>query len=195
MDITAARLELLVIGIQALLWIVLFTTGAFGHSWLCAVMESLKDWEVLITLFVLTACYSIGIVLDRVADYVLGFKEFHKKVTKKCKFLLKFVDIDAEPDRVRILAEEGRANELIGYSRVQLRIIRGTVINTPLITISAAYYVWQKIDVLSKLWPMVIILFVGSCIFVLTLVIYSIIQSIHEKRIEIVKEIQAQKSR
>jgi hypothetical protein len=73
MTTTAIFAEILITGLQAFVWLIFACLSVTGLDWLTAeTMADLKDWVGLITVFVLGFAYTLGIVVDRVADSLLN---------------------------------------------------------------------------------------------------------------------------
>ena len=70
MTTTAIFAELLVTGLQAIVWLVLASLSVAGLTWIDVgtVATRFKDWASLISVFVLGFAYALGIIVDRVAD-------------------------------------------------------------------------------------------------------------------------------
>jgi hypothetical protein len=67
MTTTLLFVELLIIGIEVALWMVLLALAVFDFSWLKAVATA--GWEGVLTVLFLAICYTIGILFDRFADW------------------------------------------------------------------------------------------------------------------------------
>ena len=91
MATTAIFAEILIIGLEAVVWLALLVASIFGTD--IVPIQGLKDWQYLIILFVVAIAYVLGILVDRVADTAfLGvlrvrkeFTKIRKELTKRCK--------------------------------------------------------------------------------------------------------------
>ncbi len=140
METTAVFAEIIVIGIQACVWLALLVAWAFGADWID--LEGLKGWEALATIFAVAVAYTLGVVVDRVADFVddpvlrwtrnlaawLGGKRATKgpAETSRARF---------RESRVRVLHAVGALAAFLEYQRSRQRIARGTLFNLPLILV------------------------------------------------------------
>ena len=72
MTTTAIFAEILITGLLAFVWLLFACLSVTGLDWLTAeTMVYLKDWVGLISVFVLGFAYTLGIIVDRVADSLL----------------------------------------------------------------------------------------------------------------------------
>ena len=127
MTTTLLFVELLIIGIEVALWMVLLALAVFDFSWLKAVATA--GWEGVLTVLFLAICYTIGILFDRFADW------FFSSVGRRLKE--RIIPNPPEPYIVmRFKAARGDEylNRLFEYIRSRMRIARASAINLPLIT-------------------------------------------------------------
>jgi uncharacterized membrane protein YqaE (UPF0057 family) len=65
--------ELLVIGFQVSIWFSLLALSIFGYTWLQVFLSSgFANWQALIVVVLLSVVYVLGIVFDRLADFVFS---------------------------------------------------------------------------------------------------------------------------
>ena len=125
MTTTALFAEILVAGVQALLWIGLLSVVVLRRlgieetiSW-----TDLEVWIVPITVGLLTLAYTLGIVVDRVADSVMGwiYDRFRTRLKRAGK-------------KQSLVRQEGSGAtaEFLEYQRSRLRVARATCLNVAL---------------------------------------------------------------
>jgi hypothetical protein len=146
MTTTAVFAEMLVAGIEAMVWIALIALAiAQPREADIQRLAALKDWVALITAVVLAFAYGLGIVVDRVSDSL--FNTLLKAEPKR--------DSTEHPDpakrnearekeearivrlRLHVLARGDKVTDFIEYIRSRIRVARSTTINLALTTVSA----------------------------------------------------------
>ena len=146
MGTTELFVELIVIGIGAVIWIVLGTFSIFGYTWIPN--EELFSVSTLIPF--LSLVYIVGIVTDRIAD-VLFEAIWVPKLQKKYYSSSAL----ARDDRRLIYSSNEFLANLIEYGRSRLRICRGWAFNGVLIMIAANFFIATQVsgrDLQNKLF-------------------------------------------
>jgi hypothetical protein len=143
MTTTAIFVELLIIGIQAAVWVILLCAAVGVRLPASFDLSTASEWEVLVTAVAATACYSLGILIDRLADLA-------SLLAKPSKFLLRirfFSNLRSSLATTRLegtpfeLAfREGRVLEFFSYYRSRIRLVRALTLNAFLATLSALLY-------------------------------------------------------
>lgn len=143
MTSTAIFAEILVVGLQAMVWLVMLClwiadlkgipVGSIGGR-----LGGLKEWAALITTFVLGFAYTLGIIVDRLADSIsTGIERRFFRQTKPGRTDEK----SGEPVPIKRLLVMSKAPEItkfLEYIRSRMRIARSTSLNLLLTTIAAA---------------------------------------------------------
>lgn len=132
-ETTALVAETLIIGLQTTLWVVLAVVISSGVP---AINERiLKDWEVAFGLYVVAVAYTLGILFDRLAAFVLRPLEnrLWRFLRRSRPSLIRASPGELLPEvdeiRMRLRDAHGEiANEADDLRR-PLRITRATVIN------------------------------------------------------------------
>ena len=135
MTTTHLFVELLVIGFGTLVWLGLLGAAFFGYDPFALGGKSFS----LSTLFpLLTFAYVLGIVTDRLADWVFDrWDRCHLKETFNG-------DLDVYLEGRRIMALYGRALwDHLEYGRSRLRICRGWVLNGACLLVSFDVFLWK----------------------------------------------------
>jgi len=126
MATTAIFAEILIVGLQALVWLVLASVAILGVP--SVDVSSLEGWEGLITLAILAVAYALGIVVDRVADSV--FDPFDRLLREKH---IPSSPLSVPEMRLRIMSESEGMASFLDYVRSRVRIARSTAFNCALI--------------------------------------------------------------
>ena len=140
MKTTAIFAEVLVIGLQAVVWLSLFALSFSGVSWVARdALAELPDWTPLIAVFAIAFAYPLGIIVDRMADSIFHPLDLRirAKVLRGSK---------PRPARMRlyILAKNEGVALFLDYIRSRLRIARSTSLNLVLLTLSAAVFLTTR---------------------------------------------------
>ena len=143
MNTTAIFVELLVIGIQTSLWVAVLV-ATFEPSFLAAMdFSKLEKWEGLVTAGVFATCYSLGILVDRLADVLFLLTRPSRLLlrgswAKRIQAALAAKKMDLTP--LELALKEGNGSEYFSYFRVRIRITRAFTVNALLTTISCVLY-------------------------------------------------------
>ena len=134
MSTTALFVELLVAGMQALVWLALLASARWDIKAVLEFLKEYKDYSALITTLVLALAYVIGIFVDRIADSLCswfrssGDRDFSETVGKV---------------RLLIMKESEGMAKFLDYQRSRLRIARATVFNIVMIMLISVWMVWD----------------------------------------------------
>lgn len=141
MATTAIFVEILIVGLQSSVWLILLAIALFGiPSALIPLLTAFKDWSGLATVFVLCFAYSFGIVMDRLSD--LALNPLLNGVTALLSRWMNRWNAKGSESRyhplipkmrLRLLTEKDGAGPFFEYLRSRLRIVRSTVLNLCLI--------------------------------------------------------------
>lgn len=166
MKTTAIFAELLIVGLQAIVWLIFAGLVFFEVSTIdTTLFNTLKSWAALITIFVLSLSYVIGVIIDRVADSL--FNHVDKKLREK--YLVKSNQSVADM-RLYIMSKNEGVTDFLDYVRSRLRLARSTVLNVILIIFFVALWYFTS----SKFESNSIIIFLLSFgIPLLTLTIFT----------------------
>jgi hypothetical protein len=141
---TAVFVEILIIGLEAIVWIALAVAVLFGVPRVEA--GAMSGWEALVTLALLAAAYVVGIFVDRVADGLwTTFRRFialgpHKASRGDGRRLHEGAKPRVSVKRMTVMMSEDAANEFLEYQRSRFRIARATVLNLVIgVPVGAAY--------------------------------------------------------
>lgn len=136
--------ELVVIGVGAVLWIVLLVASLFGHGWLLAV----QPYSTLLAIPALATVYTLGIVSDRMIDAIFGLI-WGGQLRRK-----HFPDnASYHHARQTVLTGSDRMADKIEYSRSRMRVCRGWAVHSLLIALALNLYCWLQIEDRSVAFP------------------------------------------
>ncbi len=140
MSTTALFVELLIVGLESLVWISLFLCAFFGVDWLLGLINIFEKADLFITTVLVGFAYLIGILLDELFDSLTGWWSNRIKSSIHEKGLPKMWDMQAY-----IFSHSKEAIEQLGYIRTRVRIMRSSIFNFALIGISAVLFVNNQI--------------------------------------------------
>lgn len=135
--------ELLVIGAEVMAWLFLLLLNILGYSWLQGISAKVADWQNTLALLFLLACYTLGVLFDRVADFL--FVPWDHRIRDKI--------IPTPPLKsIAVMRfEAGKDNEYLNrqfeYTRTRMRIARASTINLGLITVLGLLFIWLRLPV------------------------------------------------
>ena len=143
---TALVVEILIVGLEAELWLAMAVVAVFGPDWVR--MDAVEGWEALVTILVLAGAYVLGIVIDRLADSVFRWLGRRRGFWKK-----RTPDSAEEREdgfgkkRLEVLHKSPGMAPFLEYQRSRLRVARGTLLNLVPATLSSAAFVLWGTDV------------------------------------------------
>lgn len=139
MNTTLLFIELLIIGLEGWIWIILILLSIFPMTDLNGTLSALKDWQAFVYSAVLALTYVVGVIIDRVADR--SFRWVEKRVGKN------IVGDLAEPIsvlRFSLGTQNDFLNQQLDYTRTRLRIVRASTLNFPMIAFSLCVFISRR---------------------------------------------------
>jgi len=134
MSTTSIFVEILIVGIEALIWIGLLLCTKWNLCRGLEILTEYKEYSALITTFLLALAYVIGIFIDRVADsfYRIFRYSYDKPLPETVGKM-----------RLRIMHDSEGMAKFLDYQRSRLRIARATVFNLFLTILVGSYWLVQ----------------------------------------------------
>lgn len=128
MNTTALLVDILIVGVQALVWIagLLFTFFINPNS----VIQLLNNYPTSFLFIAIVIAYTLGIVFEYLSAIVFGW--FKSKEEKEL-----FSDVKI----VKIVAYDREIHNFLDNQYGRLRIARGTIFNIPFLIIAACFFV------------------------------------------------------
>jgi hypothetical protein len=137
MNTTNIFVELVVVGFHALIWIGLIILSLFGYQNLN--LEKLLS--VNLALPILAMAYILGILVDRVADFLFMKQDVKMRpVSEDSNLPTSFLKM-----RYYILNKSSDIYAQLEYTRSRLRIARSSVFNFAFTTIAALLFIWFQL--------------------------------------------------
>lgn len=141
MSTTAVFVELLIVGLQASVWVVLLLLSFFGREWVDSVHCILRKLGPAPVSFIfLSLAYTLGIIVDRFADGPF-FLRSPGGILEKWPLIARWHKGHCADQRLEVFAEEGKLSAYTDYLKCRHRILRATTLNAVLITGSALLFV------------------------------------------------------
>ncbi len=137
MSTTLLFAELLIIGLQATIWLFLLVVDIWGYRWLSNLQTiGLSDWQTVIVVLALSFVYVLGIVFDRIADLV--FSSWDKRIRNQ---IIPNPHLPVAVMRFELGKDNEYLNRQFEYTRSRMRIARASSINFGLTTLLAIVFV------------------------------------------------------
>lgn len=192
MNTTLIFAELLVIGVEGLIWVVLLLLSLFGIGPIEEFLIFFEGWETVFYFILLSLTYVFGVILDRFADSL--FRKMEEKIRNE-------IVGDLPENFVVIRYSLGKQNEYLNqqleYTRTRMRITRASAINLPITAIAFSLFIWLQyaaIEPQLQCFYMLISLLAGAFSFYVSIRAWRSLQKahlnlartmyIHEKNIE-----------
>jgi hypothetical protein len=157
---TSIVFELVLIGFQVLIWVSLLVLTVFGYQWLN--LEALKAWSAQISIGLVGVAYMFGVIFDKAISSLPYRWVMGGSAPTETRDLPSPLEM-----RVEILTHRPEVSEILEKRINQHRLVRSTVINMTLISLSAlAFFVTQ---IGFSIRPFVVFLFLSMLFVGLTL--------------------------
>ena len=140
MNTTLLFAELLIIGLQAAVWIFILLLNVFGIGWVQMLQAgNLANWQTAILIVLLSVFYVIGVIIDRAADAL--FSGWERKLSR--------IRFPGPPLPIVVLRFElARGNEHLNhqfeYNRSRMRISRASALNFGLATLMGTVFILMR---------------------------------------------------
>ena len=142
MNTTLLFAELLIIGLQASLWLFLLALLSFGVNWLQSLKAiGLADWQTVIVVVALSIVYVIGIIVDRLADLV--FSSWDKRIRDS---IIPKAPVPIAVMRFQLGKDNEYLNRQFEYTRTRMRISRASILNFALSTVFGVWLIFQQLS-------------------------------------------------
>ena len=125
-----AVVEILVVGVQAELWLAILACSFVpdGPRTGIRILQMLKEWAPLGTVTALAVAYALGVVIDRWADSL-----FPRAPSERLALM-----------RLTVMHKSEGIAKFLEYQRSRLRIARGTVFNIAMGTASVVIFLVMR---------------------------------------------------
>lgn len=133
METTQLYIELIIIGLETFCWISICIINIIGYEVINIITKILNSFST--SLLLIGILYIIGILMDRLADMIFQKSENRIREESGLKAKSSF-----------LIWKRFDAQKYSDYSRSKIRILRASIINIPLITISVIWYILIYIE-------------------------------------------------
>ena len=133
MSISILFIELIIIGFQTLIWILLLLFIQLEKHEIVSVIDRLSTESIFI--IVICCGYFLGIIIDRLAD--LFFSKWNQRLKDK---IIPNPSINIGTMRYIVVKDNPHLNSFLDYTRSRMRISRATAINIPIIAICSVIF-------------------------------------------------------
>jgi hypothetical protein len=193
MNTTSLFIELLIVGIQACFWIILLVISFWGYNWIYDIRLELNYWINLLTIALLTFCYTFGIIIDRIAVIILNTLDpIIYSYFMKFTFISSKLELSVDKSEIEIHNKTNKIPEYIQFYNSRLRVLRGTSINLIFFIISAVVFVSFRNEFIFQtkfLIKIIFIIFFGFILLLPTISSYLILNLIYTTRLDQIKEV------
>jgi amino acid permease len=136
MSTTSLFVEILVVGIQTLVWLVLLIHAQWDLKPFLDMLKEYKEYAALITTLLLALAYVLGIFIDRIADSLCRWLRYSSD---------QLLPESVGKIRLRIMKESEGMAKFLDYQRSRLRIARATVFNMfVVIVLISIWMFWHR---------------------------------------------------
>lgn len=186
MSTTSLFVEILIVGLEALIWLGLLVNTGWDLSLCVEILKGWKEYSALITTLLLALAYVLGIFVDRVAD------SFYKIFRYSSKEPLA---VPVGKMRLRIMKDSEGMAKFLDYQRSRLRIARATVFNLFVTILVGSIWIvreYQKTESIEVVLVWILMIGVGIIALILAVIATRRIDKAQIERLidayEIIKE-------
>jgi hypothetical protein len=148
MSTTALFVELLVIGLETLIWLALLVSSLFGLDWVSHMGTAFEKAGVFATVAMVSLAYLVGIIVDEICDSLI--EPWATRIRSS-------VQEEDQPEmwdmQAYVFTHSEEATAQLGYMRSRLRILRSSIFNIALIGVFALIFLWTRAPVARSLKP------------------------------------------
>lgn len=149
METTQLYIELIIIGLEGVIWMCAFLADILGNK-ITSVLANILD-NFSSSLLLIGILYVVGVLVDRLADIIFQKKEDDIRIRS---------GLHAKSSI--IVWKKYNAEKYAEYSRTRVRILRASILNLPMISISFILYVIKYLD---KSYMLVIYIIILGVLF------------------------------
>lgn len=149
METTQLYIELIIIGLEGFIWMCAFLADILGNKATSVLANILDNFSS--SLLLIGILYVIGVLVDRLADIIFQKKEDDIRINS---------GLHAKSSI--IVWKKYNAEKYAEYSRTRVRILRASILNLPMISISFILYVIKYLD---KSYMLVIYIIILGVLF------------------------------
>ncbi|MEY2504408.1 MAG: hypothetical protein QOG27_688 [Verrucomicrobiota bacterium] len=152
--------ELVIVGFEVLAWIFLLVLALFGYQWIDLGLVS--QWATQLSFALLGLAYMLGLIFDKaVASLPFGWIVGHGAVAETADSVSPLLL------RMQVLARDPGMYDVLQKRINQHRLVRSTVFNFALISLSALLFVFTRFGFDFRLFA--VLLFLSALFVSLTL--------------------------
>ena len=129
--------ELIIIGFEGGIGLAILSATLFGPKKLSRFLSYFEQWELLVVVVLLALTYVLGIIIDRFAD-----SRFRKQEHKLDEEIVGGMPVSIPVMRFSLGTQNDFLNQQLEYTRMRMRIVRASTINSLLIAASTAAYLF-----------------------------------------------------
>jgi hypothetical protein len=158
---TSIIFELVLVGFQVLIWVSLLVLAVFGFDWLN--LDGLKQWSAQLSAGLIGIAYMFGLIFDKAVSalpysWIVGGGALHQVGDLPSPLAL----------RMDILAKKPEVYEALEKRLNQHRLVRSTVFNLALISLSGLIFFMARIGFTVRLFVVFLflsVMFLGLALF------------------------------
>ena len=178
MATTTIFIENLIAGMQSSIWVAVLISSFIGVDWIIALLTWAEKSANLLILILFGLWYTLGIVLDVIANGVFTLIDPKKFLLKSGWVINKFRKT-TDLERAKVYSKFGDPTQFLEYIRSRIRIVRTTVLNLFLIVISVLLFIYTRCDLInciSKSQFMLITIVSGIALILPTMITLGILE-------------------
>lgn len=141
MSTTALFAELLIVGLQAVVWMTLLVGLLFGPQWFGQIAVAFREAGALVTVGIMAVGYVAGVILDEFYESLID--PWAQRLRDRCRE-------EGSPEmwdvQAYVFAKSSSATAQLQYIRSRIRIVRSSVFNFSLIVVFSLAYLTIRVQ-------------------------------------------------
>lgn len=139
MSTTTLFVELVIIGLEVIVWLMLLISSIFGITWFLPISTVFDKANLFMSLLTFSVAYVLGIIFDEIYDFFI--RPWENRIQKQLQDAghPKMWDMQAY-----IFSHSDEATSQLHYVRARLRILRASIFNIALIALFTILFLWQQ---------------------------------------------------
>lgn len=186
MSMTSAFIEIVVIGVQGLLWLSLLTASVLGFDAIKAIQPVLRDSPgSLSAIVLLSIVYTVGVLIDRIGDGLFVLLK-PRDVLLRIAAFRQWADMGHTDEYLRVFLSDGKASSMLEYIRSRVRIVRSSLFNFFMIMISSLVLMHTRCDSITlrqRFFLTMLIVPIGTVALAVVFVCWGMLEITWERRL------------
>lgn len=178
MSTTVIFAEILIVGVQTMIWLTLLIISYCGVGWIHGVKEAIEGIEVLATVTLMTLIYTLGIMMDLFSNGIFSLILRPERFLIKIELIKRRYVARNEDGRISISCELGGALDILKSVRSRIKVLRGTAVNLIALVVVLMISI-QKFSISIGMFSYILLVFVIFLLAVISIIAVGILEVLY----------------